>query len=147
MSKTTATNVATEIAAADFSSFLLETTSRLELDLPNGKPMLWEGKPVAVLLYGPATDEYTRAKAAMDKESATRVFRAMSQVQKKKAKGEDDDDADAKFLVAITAQFENFPYPGGTEAIYREPRLAYIGNQVRAYVGDLGNFFAGSATS
>lgn len=136
-----------EITAADFSAFMLEPTSRLELDLPNGSAMLWEGKPVAVQIYGPATDEYARAKAAMEKESAARVFRAMGANKNKKKQGEDDAEADAKFLTAITAQFENFPFPGGAAAIYREPRLNYIGNQVRAHVNELGNFFKESAKS
>ena len=137
----------TAAAAADFSAFLLDTTSRLELELPNGAPMLWEGKPVAVLLFGPATDEYAKARAAMEKESAARVFRAMGANKNKKKNGEDDAEADAKFLTAITAEFENFPYPGGPAAIYREPRLNYIGNQVRTHVNDLGNFFKESAKS
>lgn len=139
--------ITTAAAAADFSAFLLDTTSRLELELPNGAPMLWDGKPVAVLLYGPATDEYAKARAAMEKESAARVFRAMGANKNKKKSGEDDAEADAKFLTAITAEFENFPYPGGAQAIYREPRLNYIGNQVRTHVNDLGNFFKESAKS
>lgn len=143
MTKTTTTAA----AAADFSAFLLDTTSRLELELPNGAPMLFDGKPVAVLLYGPATDEYAKARAAMEKESAARVFRAMGANKNKKKNGEDDAEADAKFLTAITAEFENFPYPGGPAAIYREPRLNYIGNQVRSHVNDLGNFFKESAKS
>lgn len=136
-----------EITTADFSAFLLETTSRLELMLPNGEPMLWQGNPVAVHLYGPATDEYAAAKAAMDKEAAARVFRAMGANKNKKKQGEDEAETDAKFLTAITAEFENFPFPGGTAAVYREPRLNYIGNQVRSHVNDLGNFFKESAKS
>lgn len=143
MSKTT--QATPEIAA--FAAFMLETTSRLELELPNGAPMLWEGQPVAVKLYGPATDEYAKARAAMEKESAARVFRAMGANKNKKKNGEDDAEADAKFLTAITAEFENFPFPGGAQAIYREPRLNYIGNQVRSHVNDLGNFFKESAKS
>ncbi|MFI8616484.1 hypothetical protein ACIGHN_13365 [Acidovorax sp. NPDC077693] len=143
MSKTTQPTPDT----AAFSAFMLDTTSRLELELPNGAPMLYEGKPVAVQIYGPATDEYAKARAAMEKESAARVFRAMGANKNKKKNGEDDAEADAKFLTAITAGFENFPYPGGAEAIYREPRLNYIGNQVRTHVNDLGNFFKESAKS
>lgn len=148
MTKTTAVAAAAAAAsAADFSAFLLDTTSRLELVLPNGEPMLWQGLPVAVQLYGPATDEYAAAKAAMEKEAAARVFRAMGANKNKKKQGEDEAETDAKFLTAITAEFENFPYPGGTAAIYREPRLNYIGNQVRQHVNDLGNFFKESAKS
>lgn len=143
MSKTTHATLDTTA----FAAFMLDTTSRLELELPNGEPMLYEGKPVAVKLYGPATDEYAKARAAMEKESAARVFRAMGANKNKKKNGEDDAEADAKFLTEITAEFENFPYPGGVPAIYREPRLNYIGNQVRSHVNELGNFFKQSAKS
>lgn len=127
----------------DFSAFMLDETTRLELELPNGDPMLFKGQQVAVILYGPATDEYAAAKAAMEKESAARVFRAMGGRNKKKG-SEEDREADAKFLTAITASFENFPFPGGAYAIYREPKLKYIAVQVQAYVNDLGNFFKAS---
>lgn len=139
-------STATGNADADFSAFMLDETSRLELELPNGDPMLFKGEQVAVNLYGPATSEYAAAKAAMDKESAARVFRAMGARNKKKG-GEDDREADAKFLTAITASFENFPFPGGAYAIYREPRFKYIANQVQAHVNDLGNFFKASKAS
>lgn len=137
----------TDADTAAFAGFMLETTTRLELELPNGAPMLYEGKPVAVLLYGPATDEYVRAKAEIEREGAARVFRAMNSNKNKKKGTEEDREADAKFLTAVTASFENFPYPGGAFAIYREPRLKYIGNQVQAHINDLGNFFKGSAKS
>ena len=134
-------------SAADFGAFMLETTTRLELELPNGETMLYNGLPVAVHLYGPATEEYARAKAAMEKEGAARVFRAMNAGKNKKKGAEEDREADAKFLTAVTASFENFPFPGGAFAIYREPRLKYIGNQVQAHINDLGNFFKASKTS
>lgn len=138
------TNPHTDAGNADeFSAFMLDETARLELELPNGDPMLFKGKQVAVNLYGPATDEYAVAKAAMEKESAARVFRAMGGRNKKKGEAEDRE-ADAKFLTAITASFENFPFPGGAHAIYREPKLKYIAGQVQAHVNDLGNFFKAS---
>ena len=124
---------------ADFESFFLADTSRLEVDLPNGEPMLYQGQQVAVLLYGPATDAYVKAKAAMEKEATHRVFAAMGA---KKKKGEEEDkESDPKFLTAVTAGFENFPFPGGPAAVYRERRLQYIADQVRRHLNDLGNFF------
>ena len=122
-----------------FASFFLSETSRIEIDLPNGEPMLFEGKQVAVNIHGPATDVFVKAKDAMDKEAQKRVFRSMGAKLKK---GDDEDkDADAKFLAAITDNIENFPFPGGAGAIYRELRLKYVADQVRGHLSDLGNFF------
>ena len=50
-----------------FAAFFLSETSRVEIDLPNGEPMLYDGKQVAVNVYGPATDVFAKAKDAMDK--------------------------------------------------------------------------------
>jgi hypothetical protein len=122
----------------DFSSFFLAETSIVELDLPNGEQMLYEGNPVRVHVHGPATARFTKANEAMQREAAKRVMAAIGNKGRKEA---EDKDADAKFLVAITERIENFPYPGGVEAVYREPKLKYIADQVRTFVGDTGNFF------
>lgn len=122
-----------------FAAFFLSETSRVEIDLPTGEPMLFDGKQVAVNVHGPATDVFAKAKDAMDKEASKRVFRSMGAKMKKG--DEEDKDADAKFLTAITDSIENFPFPGGPGAVYREQRLKYVADQVRAHLNDLGNFF------
>lgn len=135
----------TQTQAEDFSAFFLTETSALDIDLPNGEPMLHNGQQVRIHLYGPSTTQHQKASDAMNKEATRRIMAAMGNKAKKKE--EEDKDADAKFLVAITARIENFPYPGGADAIYREPRLKYIGEQVRAHLADLGNFFKAGATA
>lgn len=122
-----------------FAAFFLSETSRIEIDLPTGEPMLYDGKQVAVNVHGPATDVFAKAKDAMDKEASKRVFRSMGAKMKKG--DEEDKDADAKFLTAITESIENFPFPGGPCAVYREQRLKYVADQVRGHLNDLGNFF------
>lgn len=123
----------------DFSVFFLDESGVLDLELPNGEPLLYEGKQVSVKIYGPATKQFIRATEAQQREATKRVVAAMG---KKGGKSEkEDSEADIKFLCAITEEFVNFPYPGGAEGIYSEPRLKYIADQVRAHVGDLGNFF------
>ena len=132
-------NTANTSATTGFESFFLQDTSRLDIELPNGEPMLYDGKQVVAVLHGPATDVYVKAKEAMEKEATRRVFAAMGA---KKKKGEEEDkEADQKFLTAVTAGFEHFPYPGGPAAVYQERRLQYITDQVRRHLADLGNFF------
>lgn len=124
-----------------FDQFFINETSALEIDLPNGDPMLFNGAPVIVHLHGPSTTEWMTALDAKEKEATKRVLAAMGQKGKNAKK---DIDADARFLCAVTSRFENFPYPGGIEAIYHEPRLKYINNQVNTHLNDMGNFYKNS---
>ncbi len=130
---------------SDFSAFFLEDTSAVEIDLPNDEPMLFNGQRVTVHVYGPSTQVFIDAKTVMDREAAKNMVAAMG--VKQKTKDQADKDADAKFLTAITASIENFPFPGGVSGVYREPRLKYMADQVRTHINDLGNFFAGKQTA
>lgn len=138
MSKDTATD-----SLADFSAFLLSPTGRVEISLPNGEPMMYDGKRVAVNVYAPASAEYARAQAAMQRAARDKLLGG------KKSANEADENAeiDARFLVNITQSVENFPFPGGADAMYRERGLMYIGEQVRSYLGEQGNFFGKSKAS
>lgn len=125
----------------DFSQFFLNDTSPVEIDLPDGEPMLHQGHRVVVHVFGPGTAEYVQARKDADADAARRAVALMG-VKSKKAKNKDPDDfAEQKFLAAITQRIDNFNYPGGAFGVYTEPRLVYINNQVQAHIRDLGNFF------
>lgn len=124
-----------------FAEFFIDETTAVEIDLPNGDPMLYNGERVTVHLYGPSTPQWTAASEAKEKEATRRVLASLGQKGKNAKK---DTDADARFLCAITESIDNFPFPGGTEAIYREVRLKYLYNQVSAHINDMGNFFKSS---
>ena len=138
MSKDTATP-----DTADFSQFLLSPTGRVEISLPNGEPMLYQGKQVTVHVFSPASAEYARAEAVLQRAARERLFGS----KKKVNDAEEEAETNARFLVTVTSSIENFPYPGGPEAIYRERKLAYIADQVRAYLNDQGNFYKPSKAS
>lgn len=128
----------------EFSDYYLADTSAIDIDLPNGDPMTYPkvgGAQVRVHVYGPSTRQYQQAEEARTREATKRVVAAMGAKGKKEA---EDKDVDIKFLVAVTANIENFPFPGGPEAIYREPKLKYISDQVMRHVGDTSNFFGDS---
>ncbi len=129
--------------AADFSAFLLSPTGRVEISLPNGDPMLYDGKRVAVNVYSPASAEYARAKATMERAARDKILGG----KKSANEAEDNAEIDARFITAVTQSVENFPFPGGVEAMYRERGLMYIGEQVRIYLNDQGNFFKPSKMS
>jgi hypothetical protein len=130
------------LPATDFSAFFLQPSAVVNIELPTGGPLLFEGRPVRVHVHGPSSAEFTAASDAQQRFIA-------SQVQLKKGmvkSGIDPEEArqqDVRFLTAITISVENFPYPGGTAAIYLERGLAYIPEQVRAYLNDQSNFFPG----
>jgi len=138
------------VTTYDFESFMLEDESAVEITLPNGDPMLFpateNGLPVSVVVYGPSTKQYAAAKEKLEKAATTRVFAAMGRPGKK-SRDPAADEADIAYLVAVTKRINNFPYPGGPEAVYNEKRLQYIANQVRTHLADLGNFFKPSTTS
>lgn len=124
----------------DFAAFFLQDTSTVFIKLPNGQPMVYGGQPVSVVVYGPSTERYATAKDALDRAAAVSLMRATQS-----SPNEAEKDADARFLSAVTERIDNFPFPGGPAAVYREPRLRYVADQVRAHLADLGNFFKGSA--
>lgn len=126
----------------DFADFFLQETATVAIKLPNGQPMLYGGQQVAVVVYGPATDRFATAKDALDREATRALMHSFG-----RDKDGADKEADARFLSAVTERIDNFPFPGGPSAVYREPRLRYVADQVRAHLADLGNFFKGSATA
>jgi len=121
-----------------FEEFFLDETSVIELETPHGKPLKHNGEVVRVHVYGPATDKFKKAQEKLQAEATKNIVAAMSKGKKKE---DSDKYSDADFLTAITEKFDNFPFPGGAEAIYTEPRLVYINKQVQAFVDDMGNFF------
>lgn len=126
----------------DFSAYFLQDTSTVLIKLPNGQPMAHQGQPVAVVVYGPSTERFSAAKDALDREATKTLMQSMGASASSKDGAAKD--ADARFLSAVTERIDNFPFPGGPAAVYREPRLKYLADQVRAHLGDLGNFFKGS---
>jgi len=132
---------------ADFSAFMLKDTSSVDIDLPSGEPMLYGGQQVRVHVFGPSTPRYEKAKAAAAKEGTRRILAELGNKSAKRQKHEDDAEVNAKYLIAVTDRIENFPFPGGIEAIYRTPGLKYIGEQVNAHLNDLGNFFGAGETT
>lgn len=133
---------------ARFDAYLLKETGRVEIDLPNGEPMLFNGQRVVVHVFGPSSDVYADAKDALEREATKRATSMVTEaLTKRKTKEVEDRDSDARFLTAVTSHIENFPFPGGHGAVYRTPGLRYIANQVRAFLNDQANFFSGSAPS
>lgn len=134
---------------AAFDGFFLADTATIEPVLPNGEPMCYPmgaTEPVKVVVFGPSSAQFLKAKSALDREAMKRVMANVGK-GKKAEPTMSDEEANATFLTAITRTVVNFPYPGGAEAMYRNPALRYINDQVMEHVNQLGNFFGGGKTS
>lgn len=130
----------------DFSAYLLSQTGVVNIELPNGQPMLFQGQPVRVHVHAPTSAKFTEASDARQRFIASHV-QVKKGVIKNDVDPEQGREQDVQFLVAVTAAVENFPYPGGVAAMYRERGLSYIADQVRAYLNDQSNFFPSSAAA
>lgn len=126
---------------SDFEHLFLNRTGVLELNDASNKPLMFKGKRVKVRLFGPGTPEQSNALAyqrqwAMSKATA----QGAQENGTKELDANEAKEVDIRFLVAVTDEFENFPYPGGKQAIYSNPDLCYIEPQVRKYLANWGNF-------
>lgn len=137
-------NVASD---ADFEAFFMEEVSILEPKLPTGEPMLFKGQQVRIHLYGPASEQHVKASDALQRHTTKAVVTAMKQGANAKGTSNEDREADLAYLVSVTKQIDNFPLSGGTPAIYKNPRLSYLTDQVRAHLRDGANFFKAQESS
>lgn len=129
----------------DLSAYFIDLTASVEIDLPDGEPMMFGGERVSIEIYSPASKEHARAMAERERFLTNKTLRAMGNSKKRNA-DDNDDESRIKFLTAITAAVHNFPVMTA-EAIYAEPRLRYIADQVDAFAGRLGNFYSAGKKS
>lgn len=130
----------------DLSAFEAAETAVLEVLNQKEEPLLFNGQPVTIELYGPGSAQYARAQAKVDTASQTRAFAAIRGKVTKDA-AEEGRKLNAEKLAACTKTIINFPVPGGALALYSNPKLGYITNQVAKFVEDWANFPAGSLTT
>jgi len=131
----------------DFSAFMLADTSAVEIDLPNGEPMMnppGSKNRVVVHVYGPSTSEFVNAQDALQRFTTSALKVDKRGGVKSTSDVEANRKADAKFLNSVTSRIDNFEFPDGPMGVYSTPGLKYIADQVRAHLNDLGNFFPGS---
>lgn len=128
-----------EPSVFDISQFEVAEVGVLDVLNVKDEPMLYNGSPVRIHLYGPGSAQFVRAQAKADTAAQQRTFAALRGKVSKTAVEDQREDLITK-LVACTAQIENFPVPGGAEALYRNAKLGYITNQVIKYLDDWANF-------
>ena len=121
----------------DISQFELKDTATLDVELPNGSPMLVDGKQVSITLYGGGSKEYLAAKHKMENASQLKLS-ALVRGKTTKNAAEENTKEQAKFLASCTAEIKNLPLT--PLEVYSNPKLSYITEQVNKFLGDDENF-------
>lgn len=123
----------------DLSQFETIDTASLTILNPKGDDLLFNGKKVLINVYGPGSKEFVNAKYKLDNAVQTRSI-AMLRGKASKNGAEETRQLQAEFYAAITASIDNFPIEGGALALYSNPKLTYITDQVEKFLGDTENF-------
>lgn len=127
----------------NLSSFEATDTAELHVLDQKDDPIYIDGKPFTIVLCGPGSQEYARAQSKLDQSQQTRTFAAL-RGKPMKDSIEEQRRQHADKLAACTVSVNNFPIEGGALAIYTNPKLGYITNQVAKFIEDWSNFTAGS---
>lgn len=133
----------------DIGAHAVNDTAEIPLRDAADQPILGDdGAQASITVYGPGSRAYQRAMG----EQQTRLVQAMQ----RKGKPEETPEAralrQAQTLAACTVAFNGFGYKGlsGHElfvAVYSEPALGFIADQVNRAIGDWANFTKSSAKS
>lgn len=132
----------------DISNLAVKETAVIELESPDGEPLLNEnGEVLSVTVYGPGSRQFQRAQGKRNRAILEYVRKGG-----KKMKDEEQRELDAEFLADCTASFNGFVYKDLTgydmfKAAYLDPAIGFIAEQVNKAIGDWANFTNKSATT
>ncbi len=129
------------MAIKDFDISMFETvdTSTLTVLDPKGDELLVNGEAVTITLYGPGSKQFVNAKYKLDNASQARSIAILRGKAPKNA-AEETRQMQAEFYASVTASLDNFPIEGGAYALYLNPKLNYITEQVEKFLGETENF-------
>lgn len=130
----------------DIAAFEAADTSLLNVLDIRGDPLFVDGNVVTIELYGPGSNEYAKAQARLNDILTSRSFMAMRGKPVRETMEESRAPLVDKY-VACTKALNNFPIEGGARALYENPKLTYITDQVARFIEDWANFTPGSATT
>lgn len=132
----------TKKAVAETSILHLRSADDVLLydDGADGKPD--HSKPVTIELYGPGSKPYNAAKS----KAANKMLEKLRRKSKVELTAEEQDEQQMEQLIACTIRFNHIEHPSGAtgenlfRAVYSDPTLGFIRDQVQAHIGDWGNF-------
>lgn len=124
----------------DIKALAVDETAVIEINDPRtGEPLMGdEGKPCSVTVFGPGSKPFAAAQSA----ASNRSMKRLRSKGKLETTPEEDAAAKASFLTAITQSFNGFTYggmengPDAFRALYLDPSLGWLTEQVNAGAGD-----------
>lgn len=127
----------TPVSPFDLAQFEAADTFTLEVMSQKDEPLLYNGAPVTIEVYGPGTREYQYAHHRLAQANQANAFAAMrGKPVKETVEGNATKLADK--LAACTKSVNNFPV--AAQEIYTNPKLGYITAQVAKCIEDWANF-------
>lgn len=96
--------------------------------------------PITITIASPGTKKAAKAQFKRDEARNARVMGAMAGKNSKRTEADEIAER-AAFLAEITESLDNFDYPGGSVALYKNIKLGHIADGVDKYFGDRGNFY------
>ncbi|MBW6531928.1 hypothetical protein KZ820_14395 [Sphingomonas sp. RRHST34] len=134
----------------DVTKLRVADTAAIHLKDADGNPLYDEGKPVRIHVFGPSSKQF----AQVEGKQTTRVLKRREENDGKATAPTPEQRLaeTAEDLAAITARFEGLTYGDKQgaelfEAVYADPALGFIANQVQRFVQNWGNFRGGSSAS
>lgn len=124
----------------DLSKFELKDTADIEIELPNGSPMMNGKEQVVISVYGGGSKQYVSAKHRAENAASLRVS-AMLRNKSSRTSAEETAKEQAQFLADCTAEVKGLPITA--LEIYSNPKLKYITDQVQRFLDDDENFMQG----
>lgn len=128
----------------DITALEASDTATLDVNALTGEPMVVDGVPVTITLYGPGSEQAIKAQAKSDAAEQAKAFAA---IRGKPAKDTPDAArlARAERLASCTASINGLAI--APLDLYRNPKLGYITNQVERFSGDWANFLPRPASA
>lgn len=135
----------------DIRKFSVAPTARLHLRDAADELMYADEartQPMAVNVHGPGSRQHARAQAAQHNRMLDKLKRKGKAAQTAEELAQEK----AEFLADCTESFEHIDYDAlaGRElavALYADPSVGFIADQVAKFLGEWANFTKGSATS
>lgn len=137
---------------ADIRKFAVDPTKKLHLRDASDQLMYADEektKPMMVNLFGPASKQFAKAKAAQNNKIVDRLKRK----GKVEQSAEQNTAETAEFLAACTESWENVEHGSITEpfaismAIYSDSEIGFIADQVSKELNEWSNFTKPSTTN
>lgn len=141
----TAINIKSKAVAATKFLHLKDSGDNLMYTAPGDGT---DPQPVGVTIYGPGSREFQQAQVKVNNRAIGRLQKRGKFEQTVEGKLKEQ----ADYLADITHSFQNLTYDdlGGRAlavAVYSDPSIGFIGDQVSEYVKEWGNFSTTSSTT